>query len=130
MPSHDYRFETRWRVRGSVEQVKDILSDAPGFPRWWPQVYLSVRETESGVYELHTKGWLPYTLRWRLRVVESRSPYGFTIQAWGDLEGTGVWTFGPDSDWTDITYVWTVRARKPLVRRLSFLLKPVFSANH
>ena len=29
-----------------------------------------------------------------------------------------------------MTYVWTVQARKPLIRSLSFLLKPVFEANH
>ena len=130
MPSYDYRFETRWRVPGSVKQVTDILSDVRSLPLWWSQVYLSVCETEPGVFALHTRGWLPYTLRWNLRVVESRLPHGFTIQAWGDLEGTGVWSFEPDGDWTCATYVWVVQVRKPLVRILSFLFKPIFCANH
>jgi hypothetical protein len=30
----------------------------------------------------------------------------------------------------DISYDWRIRADKPLLRTLSFLLKPVFSANH
>ena len=30
----------------------------------------------------------------------------------------------------NITYDWRIRAEKPLLRYLSFLLKPVFSANH
>ena len=30
----------------------------------------------------------------------------------------------------NITYDWRVMADKPLLRRLSFLLKPLFSANH
>jgi hypothetical protein len=34
---------------------------------------------------------------------------------------------GPE---TVITYDWRVRAAKPLLRRLSWLLKPVFAANH
>ena len=29
---------------------------------------------------LVTKGWLPYTLRWEFQVVESRYPYGFTME--------------------------------------------------
>jgi hypothetical protein len=29
-----------------------------------------------------------------------------------------------------ITYDWRIRAEKPLLRSLSFLLKPIFSANH
>ena len=39
----------------------------------------------DGVVELHTKGWLPYTLRWRFRVTEDRKPHGFSLEAWGDL---------------------------------------------
>jgi hypothetical protein len=130
MSSQEYRFETRWRVPGSLEEVTEILSDAPGLARWWSRVYLWVRESEPGVFAARTKGWLPYTLSWSFRVVESRAPHGFTISAWGDLEGTGIWTLESDGDWTDMTYVWTVRARKPLIRSLSFLLKPVFEANH
>jgi hypothetical protein len=130
MSCFDYQFETRWRVPGSMKQVTEILSDVRSLPLWWSQVYLSVRETEPGVFALHTKGWLPYTLRWNLRVIESGLPRRFTIRAWGDLEGTGVWSFEPDGDWTRMTYVWIVQVRKPLVRILSFLFKPIFSANH
>jgi hypothetical protein len=130
MSSYDYRFETCWRVPGRLEEVTEILADAPGFTRWWPQVYLTISEPEPGIFVVQSKGWLPYTLSWNLRVVESRSPYGFTIQAWGDLEGVGVWSFEPDGDWTEITYVWNVRARKPLLRSLSLFLRPLFSANH
>jgi hypothetical protein len=46
--------------------------------------------------DLYTKGWLPYTLRWQFRVTESRSPYGFTIEALGDFVGRGIWTFAQD----------------------------------
>jgi hypothetical protein len=128
--SYDYRFETHWRVPGRLEEVTEILSDAPSLTRWWPKVYLAISEPEPGVFALRSRGWLPYVLSWNLRMVESRAPFGFTIQAWGDLEGTGVWTFDPDGDWTRITYVWKVRAHKPLLRNLSLLLKPLFSANH
>jgi hypothetical protein len=74
--------------------------------------------------------WLPYTLRWSFRVIESRYPYGFSLEAWGDFEGSGSWTFAQDGEWVDIRYDWKIRADKPLLRVLSFLLKPVFSANH
>ena len=62
MSSQEYRFETRWRVPGSLEEVTEILSDAPGLARWWSRVYLWVRESEPGVFAALTKGWLPYTL--------------------------------------------------------------------
>jgi Polyketide cyclase / dehydrase and lipid transport len=130
MAANAYRFESRWRVKASPEEVTEILSDAPGLARWWPQVYLEVRETEPKVYALHTRGRLPYTLRWNFRVTESHPPNGFSIKAWGDLEGTGVWTFTPDGAFTEIHFLWVVDANKPLLRWLSPVLKPAFEVNH
>src|SRR5207237_10618018 len=73
---------------------------------------------------------LPYTLRWEFEVVESRYPHGFSLVASGDFEGRGVWTFDQDGSFVDIVYDWRISAEKPLLRSLSFLLKPLFEANH
>ena len=91
------------------------------------------RGGEDGVgraLDLHTKGWLPYTLRWTLRITEPMTDAGFALEATGDLSGTGRWTFRPDGPEVVITYDWRVHATKPLLRRLSWLLRPAFSANH
>jgi hypothetical protein len=132
-----YRFVTRWRVPGTCGEVADVLGDPLALPRWWPSVYLDVRETrppDAGGrgrrVALLTKGWLPYTLRWEFEVVESRYPYGFTITASGDFDGRGVWTFAQDGPVVDIVYDWRISAEKPLLRNLSFLFKPLFEANH
>lgn len=137
MASNDYHFVTHWRVAGTIEEVGAILADASDLARWWPSVYLDVRELEAGgpdgvgrVVELFTKGWLPYTLRWRFRVTESRAPHGFTLEAWGDFVGRGIWTFAQEGENVAITYDWRISAEKPLLRRLSFVLKPIFGANH
>ena len=137
MSTNQYHFITHWRVVATVQEVSDIIGDALSLVRWWPSVYLSVREVEPGgssgvgrVIALHTKGWLPYTLKWQFRVTDARTPYGFSLEAWGDFEGRGIWTFQPDSDHVDITYDWKISAEKPLLRYLSFILKPVFAANH
>ena len=79
---------------------------------------------------LVTKGWLPYTIRWEFVVVESGYPYGFVIAATGDFDGRGAWRFEQAGPFVDITYDWRLRAEKPLLRRLSFLLKPLFASNH
>lgn len=137
MPSNDYHFITQWRVEGTVQEVSDVLDDATDLARWWPSVYLDVEQLEDGdedgvgkVYRLHTKGWLPYTLRWQFRVTESRTPYGWTLEAWGDFVGHGIWTFEQDGVFVDATYDWKIRADKRLLRWFSFLLKPIFAANH
>jgi hypothetical protein len=78
---------------------------------------------------LYTKGWLPYTLRWSFRVSEVTDA-GYTIQAFGDFVGRGIWTFTQDGSAVVANYDWKIRADKPLLRRLSGLMKPIFSANH
>lgn len=137
MTSNEYHFVTSWRIEGTCEEVSDILKNATDLPRWWPSVYLRVEEMKTGdkdgigkEVDLYTKGWLPYTLRWQFRVTESRHPYGFSLEAWGDFNGRGIWTFEQDGKFVNITYDWKIRADKPLLSALSFIFKPIFSANH
>ena len=137
MADNNYHFITRWRVEGTVNEVSDLLKRAELLPVWWPSVYLDVKVLDPGdddgigkVVSLYTKGWLPYTLRWQFRVTESRYPHGFSLRAWGDFEGEGVWTFEQDGEQVNVIYDWRISADKPLLRSLSFLLKPIFSANH
>ena len=133
----DYEFRTVWRVAGTAEEVRDVLADGPSLPRWWPAVYLSVDTLDEadesgrgGEVVMVTKGWLPYTLRWTLRVTEPITDTGYALTASGDLVGTGRWTFEQDGPEVVITYDWRVSASKPLLRRLTWLLRPVFAANH
>jgi hypothetical protein len=136
MASSDYHFVTTWHVQGTLQEVADIIADGSGLTRWWPSVYLDVEELEPGdesglgkVVRLYTKGWLPYTLRWQFRVTDIRRD-GFTLEASGDFVGRGIWNFAQEGPWVKITYDWMIRADKPLLRYLSFLLKPIFAANH
>jgi len=136
--ANEYRFFTRWRVPGTTREVSDILEDVRSLPRWWPSVYLDVQVLDEGQgashvgrrVELHTRGRLPYTLRWGFRVVESRAPEGFVLEAHGDFVGRGEWALRQDGEEVDVSYDWRIRADKPLLRWLSFLLKPLFSWNH
>jgi hypothetical protein len=135
--ANEYVFVTEWRVAATIEEVSAILDDPPALPRWWPSVYLDVRLLREGessgvgrVVELFTTGWLPYTLRWQFVVTESRRPHGFSLEASGDFVGRGVWTLTQDGPIANVVYDWRVRADKPLLRWLSFIMKPIFAANH
>jgi len=137
MTTNEYHFITQWTIKGTVKEVAKVLGQATGLVRWWPSVYLDVQEVEAGdengigkVVRLVTKGWLPYTLRWSFRVTESTYPNGFTLEAWGDFIGRGIWKLEQQGEWVNVVYDWKIRADKPLLRTFSFLLKPVFSANH
>lgn len=135
--ANEYHFLTHWRVRGTLAEVTAIISDATQLTRWWPAVYLDVKELKPGdangigrEISLYTKGFLPYTLRWNFRVTEVEPQKRIKLEAKGDFVGYGIWTFEPDGDWVNIQYEWRIRAEKPILRDLSFLLKPLFSANH
>jgi hypothetical protein len=133
----DYHLISHWRVRAELDDVAAVLAEPRGLVRWWPEVYLDVAVEEEGddagagkVVRVHSRGRLPYTLRWTFRVVEARWPHGATIEAWGDLTGRGTWALAQQGAEVAVTYDWQVRAEKPLLRLLSPLLKPLFAWNH
>jgi Polyketide cyclase / dehydrase and lipid transport len=137
MPSNEYHFITHWRARGTADEIFDLISRPLDYPRWWPSVYLQTEELEPGDDQgigrrirLHTKGWLPYTLLWESSSIESVKPHRLAIRANGDFNGRGIWSLEPDGEFVNIAFDWKLTADKPLLRWLSFLLKPVFSANH
>ncbi len=145
MASNDYHFTTTWHVAATADEITAILGDAAALARWWPSVYLEVGVPEAGdpdtglgkVVDLYTKGWLPYTLRWRFTVTESDPPRGFRLEATGDFVGRGIWTLvaeraadDPAGPLTAVTYDWQIVAEKGVLRHLSFVMKPIFSANH
>jgi hypothetical protein len=142
--ANDYAFVTTWRVPAERGEIATVLGDAAGLARWWPSVYLDVAVVEPGdesgvgkVVDLYTKGWLPYTLRWRFRVTESDPPAGFALAAEGDFVGRGVWTLRElaadpvtGTPQTEVEYDWRIRAEKGILRTFSAVMKPVFAANH
>jgi len=132
-----YRFVSHWRVDGTCGEVADVIGDPAALSRWWPSVYLAVAELAPpdarGLgrrVSVVTKGWLPYAARWEFEVVASRYPNGFTIAAIGDVDAQGVWTFVQNGPVVNIEYDWQRRVERPLLRRLSFLLRPLFEADH
>jgi len=137
MSDADYRFVDRWRVRGALEEVAAVLSDAEAMARWWPSTYLAIRTLAPGGPEgvgqvglVHAKGWLPYEIRFLYRVTDADPPNGFGLDAVGDLTGRGEWALRQDGPDVAVTYTWAVHSDKPLLRRLSWLLKPIFASNH
>lgn len=129
---------TDWRVRGTEREVFDVLTDGKSLSRWWPSAYLEVAEIAPGdatthegrTLELHSKGWLPYTLQWKSVVIKSNPPHGFELVATGDYMGIGIWTLTQNGDFVEITYDWQVAVRKPVIRYLGPIFYPVFAANH
>lgn len=135
--SSEYRFVTRWRVEGTPDEVFRLIDDPAHFPGWWPAVWLHVDVLNPGnargvgrVVRFLSKGWLPYLLRWTATTTEADPPRTLTIRASGDFEGEGRWSLTADGRVVNVEYVWAIQANKPLLRYLSFVLRPLFAANH
>ena len=97
MAANEYHFITHWRVKSTVKEVSEILRDPTQLPRWWPSVYLEVKELKPGDSDgigkevsLYTKGWLPYTLRWRLIAQGNEPPHSIRIGAEGDFDAANI----------------------------------------
>jgi uncharacterized protein YndB with AHSA1/START domain len=131
----EYLFIDEWEVDAPPEAVFDALADARSYPDWWVPVYLST-ETD-GPPELGRvsrqlfKGRLPYKLRTESKIVAYEPPRLLEADVTGDLRGHGKWTLTPrEAGGTHVRFDWQVLADRPLLRRLTPVLRPVFRWNH
>lgn len=132
-----FHFITQWALDARVEEVYEIIKDSSSLSRWWPSVYLNVKTIYPGLANgvgkkvaLLTRGYLPYTLRWDFEVIQIIPCKKIVLDAFGDLEGRGTWTFTPEEKGCLVVFDWDIRFRKKGLAWLSFLLRPVFRLNH
>lgn len=131
----EYVFIDEWDVRAPREAVFRALADARTYPEWWRPVYITVEgDDPPGVGRAthhHFKGRLPYTLRTRSEIVRYEPPHEFLVEVEGDLRGSGLWTLTPNEDGSvHVRFEWRVYADRPLLRRLTPILRPLFRWNH
>jgi len=133
-PDAPYLFVDEWDVAAPQEAVFSALADARTYPEWWTPVYIGVADDEPpalGVESTqHFKGRLPYHLRTRGKIVEFDPPHLVRAEVEGDLRGIGLWTLTPIDGGTHVRFDWQVYADRPLLRRLTPLLRPLFRWNH
>jgi hypothetical protein len=133
-----YTFLTTWYIEASPEEVLSVLSDECRLPQWWPSAFLWVQRRvfgeETGIgrtADVLARGFLPYTLRWRVSVTEvSAAKDGFAIRVRGDLNGIGRWTAEAEGSGTALSFFWSVQVGHRYLKTFETLLRPLFRANH
>jgi len=137
MQSDHYHFVTNWKIEATLDQVAGILRDPTDWPRWWPSVYIDVAKTKEGSaagvgaeYDILSRGWLPYKLRWHMKITETREPHGYRSEVRGDMIGIGVCSLVQNGEFVEACFDWEVVVRKAIVRLLSSLIRPLVSTNH
>jgi hypothetical protein len=130
-----YTFVDEWFVPGTPEDVYDLLSRPVRYPEWWKDAFLEGSGDDGAAApgkraRLLTRGFLPYRLRWELVCVEAVAPTRLVSLISGDFEGTGTWSIDAVDGGTRAVLEWSIDVRKPLVRHLTPILRPVFAWNH
>lgn len=133
-----YSFFTTWHMPVPPEEIWAVLSDETLLPLLWPSAFIWVRRCAQGdqlgvgrTADVLARGFLPYTLRWRISVTEILPQKdGFAVQVHGDLIGTGIWTAHGHANGSSVSLLWSVQVGNPLLKRFEWLLWPLFHANH
>lgn len=131
----DYRFLDEWHLQADIDRVYDLLARPIEYPSWWGQVFLAAEgdggEAAPGKRTtVRARGFLPYRLRFTMTCVEAERPKRIHSTLEGDFEGTGTWMFEEEGDGTHAVLDWRPSVRKPVVRELSPVLRPLFRSNH
>jgi hypothetical protein len=137
MATNYYIFTDKFIVPCDTATAYHYISKIEDYPRWWGKVYKKItklKEAPEGQpgarYAVTVGGFLPYSLTIENEITFIDKPLLIRFEAYGDLQGKGMWTFREVAEGTEITFDWRVAANKKLIRLFSFLLKPLFRANH
>ncbi len=130
MPMNSYRFRSVWSVDSSPEVTFEVLADLGSYPLWWPEVRDARRIAEDGA-ELRCRSLLPYDLvfeTWH----NAKEPEVGLLRAdlVGDLEGVAAWRVMADGAGSRLVYEQAVVVRKPLLRKVALVGRPLMKANH
>ena len=138
MAINTYHFQEQWSIPGySPRQVYEVLYNATLLPEWWSGVYLEAvplarypRPMVGAKVRAKARGFLPYTLSFELEALTLEHGARVEVKASGDFDGIWRAELRRDGDGTRVVIDWQVTVDKPLIRYLSWLLKPVFAWNH
>jgi hypothetical protein len=132
----EYSFETVWRVEAPIEAVWANILDSESWPEWWKGVEQALKlkpGDQNGVgaiWRYTFKSRLPYKLTFETRVLKIEPPFIIEGQAFGELDGLGVWTLSEEGPVTLVRYNWDVKTTRLWMNLLSPIARPLFAWNH
>lgn len=138
MTAGSFRFDEVWEIPGATTaEVYDVLSHGELLPLWWKGVYLEAELFEPG-REPHVdaklrakaRGFLPYKLNFILEVTELVPDKLVAVKVEGDFDGRWRAALSPTKEGTHVDLTWITTLKRPWMKRLAPLLRPVFAKNH
>jgi hypothetical protein len=127
-----YSFSSRWHIAASQQRVwqafEELLPSENPFV-FWP----GMQSERLGGPDIHVTAGSPmgYTLRFRVHDVDSMPMDQVTLRADGDLVGQATMRLAAVDDLNStIDVQWHVDVTQPWMRRMRFVLRPVFVLAH
>ncbi len=131
MASNNYHFRESWHLQATVEDLAEIFRDPQSLTDWWAQCFLAVETRDAGrTGRVLVRGFLPYTLQFRFVITEFAYPHRIQVEVEGDFEGRYLFTVEQGDGFVTLHVDTRLHVTKPVIRHLSWALKPLFRANH
>lgn len=138
MRSAVFRFDEEWDFPdASPEEVFDVLARGELLPEWWTGVYLEAELLEpgrephvGGKVRAKARGFLPYTLNFIIETVELERPRLVAVKVIGDFDGRWRAALSPKNGGTHVDLTWETELKRPWMKTLAPLLRPIFAWNH
>jgi uncharacterized protein YndB with AHSA1/START domain len=114
-----YHFVTNWYFQAPIERVWKEIEDTSNISEWLTDFRkVSPRNVQTEEHrpvdiDVEYRGDLPYTFRFRLRVVKVEPPHLLELEATGNLIGRGKWVLQTQDQGTAATYFWDVTVANP-----------------
>lgn len=132
----DYQFVTTWTFHAPLELVWQEIKAMDVWPTWWPyvsKVQLLQKGDENDIGAVRRISWktaLPYSLTFDSELIALERFRRMEGRAFGELEGSGIWTFTAENGTTTVRYDWLVKTTKAWMNLLAPIARPLFAWNH
>lgn len=131
-----YSFTTIWRIRAPLEKIWDAIIHSEQYPSWWKSVIkvdVLAPGDANGIGAIVRTTWkthLPYGFSFNTHVTRVEPLEAIALEAFGDLQGTGLWTLTREGDDTIVQYDWQVKTTQAWMNLIAPIARPFFSWNH
>ena len=128
--TESYRFDNRWHLGASREQVYTALADVESYVLWWPQIR-EIHRIDADSGRVRIRSLLPYTLTLVLvRAVQDEAGGILRVDVDGDLRGWCAWQFSAEGAGTRAQFSQEVEVTAPMLQRMPFAIRPLLRGNH
>ena len=132
----DYQFITVWKFDHHLPLVWQEIKTMSRWPEWWRYVAKVEFKKQGDANEIGAvrritwRTALPYPLTFDSELVKEVHHQSMEGRAYGELEGTGIWTFSTENNLPIVRYDWQVKTTKTWMNLLAPIARPFFAWNH